>query len=148
MKIGAKTETLRYTFDKIQMDRQPVLFVLKDNDRFIGSMHCSTPTIEDIADCLNKSELELATIRAEKQTLEENLLIERKRKSELNLQYKELYAEKQKLETLLASHTIKLSDALGEKQEAVELLERARRCFSDHMKIYNDIKSFLVKHNI
>lgn len=33
------------------------------------------------------------------------------------------------------------------KEEAVELLKRAQTCFSDHMKIYHDIKSFISQHS-
>lgn len=52
----------RFTFDKIEDDLRPTLFVLNDRKRFMGSIHCATHCIEDITDSLNQLEADKAEL--------------------------------------------------------------------------------------
>jgi len=59
----------RYTFDTQRAIGLPVLYILRDGERLMGSIHCSSPTIEDIADQLNKLHEAYATLKADNERL-------------------------------------------------------------------------------
>lgn len=56
----------RYTYSRMEVAGQPTLYILRDGERFMGSIHCSSPAIEDIVDSLNALSAERDTLKQQR----------------------------------------------------------------------------------